>query len=839
MRKNSLAILTTAILILSFLGPALFQVAAAVDPSNWYMTVPGVADSDVYSLYPFEKESLNVGFSQFGEMIDANTNVGLEYDGRDPFANDDINIQYWLNGWYLDARYIHRFHGVREFWAFAMFADGVSYGGDWINNAADQYDAPHGGRKTSGVAETMDIEVLYDGPRRFIALCRTNLNDTEGDDSWELFELSFTIIFNKVKKEVIVLKDIKLVIDSKILEGPVDVQFSNRGEWDLGPSPDWLSYAHFYHQELSTCYAEDWHMQKVILREFKYQNLSFTGDQLILMYDPPFFRPVVGLSEFVYVNGEWLKRGEDYNINYDTGVIDFFQTLDDDEVVVYYKLYKGFGDHEIMSLPHEFDLAQVIAQDEEVVGFAAFWPILSDYTVYGWDHTLTPLFNVSQPDAPPGEPQIPFVIGEWDIMLDYGVETEDWDAMFRGVTVYGVVNGHNAEDAQMGGKSMNVIDVEVEYLLEEVFNPWDLEKMVHKDTRRHVWIDDVEDLSYVVLPEENFRMAYGWEDYCVFAERILLDGELLVPDRAVASSSDYFIIKDTAGYAWVFFDELITGHLKILYSTDATTDEYLYDIMETSSNRLNVSSGDSFVRNMDISALVMDNFGTQYEAEFDIDFEILLNNNQSNWADMFSYETSMWFDEFKVFKESERFDADAEDTMEAMDVILGGEDAGLIFNMSNLGVKVYPPEGETVHVHELDVDFSFWVDVAFNESEPFDGSGYWYNITYGWMAEFEVLASIGGRQEWVAVGRDAGTADSLGAALAAAAFKNKQVEIGLGAMDFMAETDDNMIPYLLNKVGTGDTFADYFLDPDLTSPGQRLALKDDWCTYWPVSSSNI
>jgi hypothetical protein len=256
MRKNSLAILTTAILILSFLGPALFQVAAAVDPSNWYMTVPGVADSDVYSLYPFEKESLNVGFSQFGEMIDANTNVGLEYDGRDPFANDDINIQYWLNGWYLDARYIHRFHGVRQFWAFAMFADGVSYGGDWINNAADQYDAPHGGRKTSGVAETMDIEVLYDGPRRFIALCRTNLNDTEGDDSWELFELSFTIIFNKVKKEVIVLKDIKLVIDSKILEGPVDVQFSNRGEWDLGPSPDWLSYAHFYHQELKTCYAD-------------------------------------------------------------------------------------------------------------------------------------------------------------------------------------------------------------------------------------------------------------------------------------------------------------------------------------------------------------------------------------------------------------------------------------------------------------------------------------------------------------------------------------------------------------------------------------------------------
>jgi len=68
-------------------------------------------------------------------------------------------------------------------------------------------------------------------------------------------------------------------------------------------------------------------------------------------------------------------------------------------VKVYYKLYKveevGEGRKVPIALPH-LDLAQVISSDLEVVGYAAFWPTLSDYTVYGWNYSLEPLYNVSQ-----------------------------------------------------------------------------------------------------------------------------------------------------------------------------------------------------------------------------------------------------------------------------------------------------------------------------------------------------------------------------------------------------------------------------------------------------------
>jgi hypothetical protein len=43
----------------------------------------------------------------------------------------------------------------------------------------------------------------------------------------------------------------------------------------------------------------------------------------------------------------------------------------------------------------------------------------------------------------------------------------------------------------------------------------------------------------------------------------------------------------------------------------------------------------------------------------------------------------------------------------------------------------------------------------------------------------------------------------------------------------------NQIPFIHSKFGEGNALADYVDDLG------RAALKDDWCTYWPVASSNI
>jgi hypothetical protein len=98
-----------------------------------------------------------------------------------------------------------------------------------------------------------------------------------------------------------------------------------------------------------------------------------------------------------------------------------------------------------------------------------------------------------------------------------------------------------------------------------------------------------------------------------------------------------------------------------------------------------------------------------------------------------------------------------------------------------------------------------------------------------------------GGYEWVAVGRDASTVDSAGATVVAAAFKNKGVEIYNSAMDMNGLTYQYQIPYLLTKMTSGLTpdFQNYWITPDQSSPGQRLSLADDWCTKYPVSSSNI
>jgi hypothetical protein len=601
-RKKTIAAFATLMILATVFTPLMFtpQVAAA-DPSDWYHTVEGVLDTDTYALYPYmNDETLSVGFSKFGEMIDPITGTGLNYSERDPFANEGIeDMQYWVNGWMIEARYTHRTHHDRTVLAAAMFADMTNWGGDWqVGKQLPFTTAPTGGRKVTTYAETDDMEILYDGPRRFIALCTNHIYDwldanedgivDHPDETWALLDVMITIIFNKVKKEVIVLKDVKLKIDAKILGSPVDCQFSNRGEWDLGAEEDeWKSYAHLYHQELETCYgpenytdnAWNWHTAPGIMREHKYLATGADlGDRTILLPEGSlewYGFPIVEDSVWVYLNGDWQIPGDDYTINYMTGYIDFFFDLDsEDEIEVYYKLpkyYENDGWHwdSWEGIPHYYDLAQIISVDEEYVGFAAFWPTLSDYTVDGWARIFDPLLNVSQPDMIGAEPDIPFVIGEWDFMLSGG---ETWPVDFRGVTVYGLTDNWDADDENIGQGHENDIDREVWYQLQEVFNPWSLRDAVHKYYSREVEFFDGDDETM------DFNLTYAplwwdWDYYCDFDERVLVDGELQAPLWAIPphEETNYtYTISNVGGYWWINFTENAPPegdkNIKVLYS---------------------------------------------------------------------------------------------------------------------------------------------------------------------------------------------------------------------------------------------------------------------------------
>jgi hypothetical protein len=881
MKKTLVAILATVVFLLSSLGPAFYiQTAQAADPSDWYTIVNGVLTSDYYLLYPYLTNSIDFGLSKYGEMISydpvTGMGVGLQYPGydsvgtydqtletsRDPFASEFIDPKLWLNGWLIDVRYTHRTLRDRRILAMAMFADMAAYGGEWIVGHPYPFNlAPHGGRKTTGYAETEDLQVLYNGPRRYVALSVTHLYDWEDsdldgvvehpDETWPVVDIRLTFIFNKVKKQVIILKDIKQVISGKELDSPLDVQFSNREEWDLGPEElEYGSYAHFYHQQLETCFGPEWHMAGGIYREWVEDGYALE-EVPVYMY-PNYGPPIVQGSVRVYVNGVFMEEGEDYDINYDTGAITWHIPITyDDWVEVVYKLHKGeYISEEFVpykGVPHLYDLAQIISGDYAYVGWKAFWPTLSDYTVDGWAQALQPLIWVNDDDFVPvtDEPDIPFVIGEWDFMLGKG-----YPMQFRGVEVVGLTDLWDGSDAQMNEK--NIVDREVWYQLNEVFNPWDLNDAVHKETRRHVWIDDVISLSSVTLPERPFRLA-TWDAYCSFSERVLLNGSLLVPRRAGRATYDYYVTTSN-GYATIWFTSAVTGHLKILYSTDVWYSNW---------GSIDITWVDEIehATSVDISKTytytIIDPLGANHtlyikELGFTVTSLTALAEDHT-----FVLEGTMDFyeEDFKVFKEGKTmincywWDQEGPHGGRSFRHV---EDDGIIeVDFYNFWMQwfITPPLGDDLHIDWLHLDVDYTITVFYNATTgnytittdfSVNGAGgTGLSGTKGSWTDQLYVEHVAGRYEWITVGRDAHSVDSLGAALVSAAFKNKQVEIGIGGMDMKGADHPYNIPYVLHKFGTGDTFQDYFITPDTTDPGQRLTLRDDWCTTWPVSSSNI
>jgi hypothetical protein len=121
-----------------------------------------------------------------------------------------------------------------------------------------------------------------------------------------------------------------------------------------------------------------------------------------------------------------------------------------------------------------------------------------------------------------------------------------------------------------------------------------------------------------------------------------------------------------------------------------------------------------------------------------------------------------------------------------------------------------------------------------------------YNNTSGMVTIFAELVvdvhydeMLGGRWEHTVVGKDAASVDSAGAALITAAYKNKQREIGISALDIEETEPANSIPWVMRKFdGMIDAVGDEYYH-NYTGGDMRVSLRDDWCHTWPVSGSNL
>ncbi len=620
MKKSIIAILTTAVMILSFLGPALYSQTVAYalvpDPEAWYMQVDGVLDTDYYSLYPYEAKSLSIGLSKYGEFINNVTNVGLEYGGeRDPWAapaGPDLDPygklpkKVWINGWYIDITYNHSSWGVRNLWAGAMFGDLSSQGKPWLRVSTEygsctyewqenflrpgfEVDADGdvvgstlqaGGRKTNGTAVTEPITLLYHGPRSFIAFLVTHIWDWEEQtgERLHIVDVMFTVIFNKVKKEVIVLKEVKVVDQAKYQISSLTVrdnqgvrydipfgilcQFSNREEWDLGTpnmTPKYASYVHFY----TTGTAPN----------------DMESSYLYTVYDN-YWTVIPTLPTNITI----LLPNANRSVN-------------------------AYGPEPTNYIGDTFDLAQIISNDEKYVGFAAYWPSLSDWSADAgggrrniWWRAIgaEDPHDIDSFATPNDEPFLaPLTVGEWDFMLsddhrEVGPITTD--VQFRGVSVFGLTDLNDGDDYDINEYGHeNIIDREVWYQLDEVFNPWSLcdyhdmrmdGGMYHRWVTKH-WGDGIAtrfylyyadlypdkpwiyDWPYVYEYDFNWGGYYDWGYYCEFEEKVLVDGVLMKPWDNDWMPLDYEIWYDGQGYVYVEFAEppAEDALIKILFST--------------------------------------------------------------------------------------------------------------------------------------------------------------------------------------------------------------------------------------------------------------------------------
>jgi hypothetical protein len=648
------------------------------------------------------------------------------------------------------------------------------------------------------------------------------------------------MIFNKVKKEVILLKDVKIAdqpkftydtLSLKIWNGTdeefveidegVLVQFSNREEWDLGKGPSYSGYVHFY-------------------TEGKDDKLNFQ--------DMPYDDQAEG-RETVY-NRDWTMLPT-LPGNYST----------------HNNKYHGssrYGDQPCVKDCCEdplttYDVAQIISNDKKYVGWHAFWPSLSDWSASaGTVNTQNPdrgnlwqtaIWFQDRHDIDGKnlvEPfQSPLVVGEWDFVLT-GNRTDivtpsgvlvRADRQFRGVSVYGVTDYKDASDDQFDGTNyeytQNKLENETMYQLDEIFMPWDLKKAVHKETKTWVEWDLVSGGTYTTLHRPVIEVSDAdWDQYCTFSERVYD----LTDDALEVRPTEYTVTYNNNGTMTI--SGLDSGHdYKIVYDTLPQVDSS----NEDDGHPIEIY----FDEDGWISESWIDNLGANHTVEVDVDVGTPTWSGVEPPDNATGNLDTLWFKEydFKVYREDE-YEGKPDEYIQNVtlydhqDQVVGWVEVEVqvkwyLTASQDLSVT-WPLDGETLHVMKL----KHKVSVDLNYSELDWDKNFTVKVWYEEM--------LGGRWEWTVVGRGSHAVDSIGASLVTAAFKNKQVEIGMAGLDMMFEEagTELSVPYVMRKFDADPPptgWPAWYKDtPTATNdPGKRPAIVDDWCTTWQASRSNM
>ncbi|MCW4044909.1 MAG: hypothetical protein NWE94_05265, partial [Candidatus Bathyarchaeota archaeon] len=417
---------------------------------------------------------------------------------------------------------------------------------------------------------------------------------------------------------------------------------------------------------------------------------------------------------------------------------------------------------------------------------------------------------------------------------------------FRGVTQYAVTKQHDASDAAMtGGK--NRIDSEMQYYLNQTFNPWDLNEAVHKDSRR--WLEwknvgggtslTTKAKPVIVVP------ATEWDAYCNYAERVInmSSGKLLSRLKG-----EYTFTLNADGTATI-------GGLnnnmkyKILYSTRATYSLADLLAMTFTVNDTSVSATPPYnIVSMNDAKQQSwtDPLGMQWVFRVDdINLAATLNTGNDytvNYTTVLTRDLNGWETNFVVRGVSYPASNTYTGSWDFQNLApLSNNNVSVAISMVDIHWMVTNPTLQDLIVSQLGFTATLSVNVTYVYNSDTGGNYTLLTATldanpasqYAGMLYMYTENQMG-RYEWINIGRDAATVDSAGSALVAEAFDSlKKVQIGIAGSDLEASDAANRMPWVMANFATGTSVAAY-KDSLL-----RAALRDDFCTYWPVASSNM
>jgi hypothetical protein len=375
-------------------------------------------------------KSLRVGMTEFGEFATiANTGVAYGYNavefGRtESWASTGINPALYIQGWTLYLNY-SRQTIVRAIEGYAVFSDTFAteagrkvYSWDGLYNPSST--GP--GIVTAGTLTPSGLEILYDSARLIIA--RTHATIHDGFYNEDVAKVTLTLVFQKDTKTAIVYKDVKILLDPKVLDIIFDFAFSERYEIDLARNvnPSNEAYIHYYPAVNDTVY------QHPLTGQSKFD--------IVQAYNPA--------HNYIFYAAYWPQTTEQS---------------------VYSALVPDLPHGQTRNLPFGFSRLDIPEADDVPAGPgepSTPW-VVAQWRYQQYDPSITANYfpNLLRFLAKDAQREIRFV--ELFGMTDYNT----------GSTGYLAFRALDEEDDALGNYAVNNIDAEVQYLVNKVMNPSD------------------------------------------------------------------------------------------------------------------------------------------------------------------------------------------------------------------------------------------------------------------------------------------------------------------------------------------------------------------------------